>query len=335
CSLNSGCVCFHIAGAVNIGICTDQLFADCVELVPCDRANNICNDPEHRCVHHPRCHNNPVCYPIPSFNRQLCPLAPTTSITITITTTTTTSAAAAATTTTARMTTTTTTKASTQQLAIPNIPVNAQWSQNGTIVAGGNAEGNATNQLFYPHGLFVYDDDQTIVISEFWNHRVMQWKIGDTHGKIIAGGKGEGNRLDQLYLPSDVLFDKQTDSFIVCDYNNSRIVLWPRHNGTRRGTFLINNITCWGLVMDHQRHLYVSDYKKHEVRRYQLEGNMKNGTLVAGENEQVNDFDAGDWFYYIFVDRYQAVYISNTFNHSVTKWNNGAKEGIIVAGGQG
>ncbi|CAF4084698.1 unnamed protein product, partial [Rotaria magnacalcarata] len=76
CSLNSGCVCFHIAGAVNIGICTDQLFADCVELVPCDRANNICNDPEHRCVHHPRCHNNPVCYPIPSFNRQLCPLAP-------------------------------------------------------------------------------------------------------------------------------------------------------------------------------------------------------------------------------------------------------------------
>ncbi|CAF1578399.1 unnamed protein product [Rotaria sordida] len=26
-----------------------------------------------RCVHHPRCHSLPVCYPVPSFNQQLCP----------------------------------------------------------------------------------------------------------------------------------------------------------------------------------------------------------------------------------------------------------------------
>jgi hypothetical protein len=24
-------------------------------------------------VHHPLCHNFPVCYPVPSYNRQLCP----------------------------------------------------------------------------------------------------------------------------------------------------------------------------------------------------------------------------------------------------------------------
>ncbi|CAF1084424.1 unnamed protein product [Rotaria sordida] len=46
-----------------------------------------------RCVHHPRCHNLPVCYPVPSFNRQLCPLIATmnstTTSTIPITTATT------------------------------------------------------------------------------------------------------------------------------------------------------------------------------------------------------------------------------------------------------
>ncbi|CAF5127384.1 unnamed protein product, partial [Rotaria magnacalcarata] len=43
------------------------------ELVACDGPNNICLQPNHRCVHHPRCHSAPVCYPIPSFNQQLCP----------------------------------------------------------------------------------------------------------------------------------------------------------------------------------------------------------------------------------------------------------------------
>ncbi|CAF0986918.1 unnamed protein product, partial [Rotaria sordida] len=45
-----------------------------------------------RCVHHPRCHNLPVCYPVPSFNRQLCPPRATmnTSTTTSMPTTTTT-----------------------------------------------------------------------------------------------------------------------------------------------------------------------------------------------------------------------------------------------------
>ncbi|CAF2228654.1 unnamed protein product, partial [Rotaria magnacalcarata] len=47
-----------------------------------------------------------------------------------------------------------------------NIRANARWSQNGVTVAGGHGEGGATNQFFYPWGLFV-DDDQTVVIADF------------------------------------------------------------------------------------------------------------------------------------------------------------------------
>ncbi|CAF4945043.1 unnamed protein product, partial [Rotaria socialis] len=35
------------------------------------------------------------------------------------------------------------------------------------------------------------------------------------------------------------------------------------------------------------------------------------------------------------VDRQQNVYVSDHENHRVMKWNKGAKEGIVVAGGQG
>ncbi|CAF4628792.1 unnamed protein product, partial [Rotaria socialis] len=73
-----------------------------------------------------------------------------------------------------------------------NIPANAKWAQNGVTVAGGNGSGGATNQLFYPLGLFV-DDDQTVVIADNNNHRIIQWKNGDTtNEQVVAGGKGEG-----------------------------------------------------------------------------------------------------------------------------------------------
>ncbi|CAF3342423.1 unnamed protein product, partial [Rotaria socialis] len=80
-----------------------------------------------------------------------------------------------------------------------NIPANATWKQNGVTIAGDNGEGGATNQLHRPFGLFV-DDDQAVVIADFRNHRIMQWKNGDTtNGQVVAGGKGRGNGLHQLY----------------------------------------------------------------------------------------------------------------------------------------
>ncbi|CAF1314240.1 unnamed protein product [Rotaria sordida] len=113
CSLNSACACFHIPGAIDVGICTDE-FVDCSELVACKSSNNHCFEPNHECVHHPRCHNLPVCYPVPSFNQQFCPPIAMANTTTTIPTTTKT--------TTAIPTTTTTTI---QQLVIPNIPEKA------------------------------------------------------------------------------------------------------------------------------------------------------------------------------------------------------------------
>ncbi|CAF4871978.1 unnamed protein product, partial [Rotaria sp. Silwood2] len=145
----------------------------------------------------------------------------------------------------------------------PNIPVDARWKQNGVTVAGGHGKGSATNQLNEPQGFFV-DDDQTIVIADNRNHRIIQWKKGDTNGQVVAGGSGEGNRLDQLYQPVDVLIDKETASLIICDYWNRRVVRWPRRSGTTQGKVVIDNIDPWGLATDDQRYLYISDVDKHE-----------------------------------------------------------------------
>ncbi|CAF1277017.1 unnamed protein product [Adineta steineri] len=211
-------------------------------------------------------------------------------------------------------------------------PPNARCKQNEDTVAGGNGAGEATNQLYRPQGIFV-DDDQRVIVADFGNHRIIQWKIYGVNGQVLAGGNERGSGLHQLHEPTDVVVDKETNSLIIADGGNRRVVRWSRCSRTTQGEILIDDIECWGLAMDVYGYLYVSDTEKHEVRRYRL--GEKHGTPVAGGNGQGAAFNQLNKPRYIFVDQQQNIYVADTCNHRVMKWNKDAEEGIVVAGSQG
>ena len=156
-------------------------------------------------------------------------------------------------------------------------------------VAGGNGYGNAINQLWNPYGLDIDDDNQSIVIADFLNDRIVEWKIGASHGKVIAGGRGQGNRLDQLTGPTDVLIDKETNSLFIADQWNRRVLRWLRRHDATQGEMIVDNIYCRGLARNHRRYLYVSDYGKSEVRRYTI--GDKNDIVVASGNGRGNQLN--------------------------------------------
>ena len=85
--------------------------------------------------------------------------------------------------------------------------------------------------------------------------------------------------------------------------------------------------------MDNDGSLYVSDFERHEVRRWRM--GEANGTIVAGGNGQGRRLDQLDHPYWIFVDHDHSVYVSDWNNHRVMKWIKDSKEGIVVAGGEG
>jgi sugar lactone lactonase YvrE len=176
------------------------------------------------------------------------------------------------------------------------------------------------------------DDDQIIFIADMDNHRIVQWGLGATSGQVVAGDNGPGSQLDQLNRPRDVIVDKETDSLIICDAGNRRVMRWSRRSRTSE-EIVIKNIDCARLTMDDQRFLYVSDFVKHEVRRYRA-GDL-NGTVVAGREGKGDRLSQFDQPTYVFVDRDRSVYVSDMNNHRVMKWVIDAKEGIVVAGGQG
>ncbi|CAF5072433.1 unnamed protein product, partial [Rotaria sp. Silwood1] len=188
-----------------------------------------------------------------------------------------------------------------------------------------------TNQLNQPFGLYV-DDDRTIYVADWYNHRIVEWKSDATNGRVVAGGNGEENGAHQLNCPVDVIIDKESDCLIINDWQNKRVVRWPRRNGTR-GETIISNISCIGLTMGNNGFLYVVDDEEHEVRRYKIDDTK--GTVVAGGNGKGHRLDQLSNPHYVFVDRDHSVYVSDYWNHRVMKWEEGATQSIVVAGGQG
>jgi len=206
---------------------------------------------------------------------------------------------------------------------------NLKWKQQATTIAGGNGRGNQFN---LPAGIYVDDQQQTIYVADYGNHRIIKWNFSERNGEVVAGGNGEGNRIDQLNRPINVILDRNKKSLIICDYGNERVVRWSLENQNDR-QILIEDISCDGLMMNNKGDLFVSDYARNEVKRWKKD--EKQGTIVAGGNgkgDKLNQLnDPGP----IFVDREDSIYVSDRANHRVMKWLKGAKEGIIVAGGQG
>ncbi|CAF0912525.1 unnamed protein product [Adineta steineri] len=205
-----------------------------------------------------------------------------------------------------------------------------KWKQNAITVAGGNGPGQELNQLNRPEQIFI-DKNKNIFIADYYNHRIVEWKYNAKEGQIIAGRNGQGNGMNQLNYPTDMIVDQHHHSIVIADCRNRRVSQWWNQNQQ----ILIENIHCHGLTMDKHGFLYVSDYKKNEVRRWKMGEYNNEGIVVAGGNGKGNQLNQLNSATFIFVDEDQSVYVSDRQNHHVLKWRKDAKEGRIVAGGNG
>ena len=212
------------------------------------------------------------------------------------------------------------------------LSANTKWTQNAVTAAEGNGQGSALDQLDYPCSIIVDVDYTIYIVDTSSSHRILAWRQGEIIGQVVEGGNGPGSCADRLNDPRDVIIDHRTDSLIISDCRNRRVVRWPRHSATR-GETIVSDVGCYGLAMDVNGALYVTDGNRHEVKRYRP--GESHGTVVAGGNGEGSRLDQLSYPTYVFVDRDSSVYVSDQGNHRVMKWMKNAKEGIVVAGGQG
>ncbi|CAF3083051.1 unnamed protein product [Rotaria sp. Silwood2] len=216
-------------------------------------------------------------------------------------------------------------------LAISLIPddgicANATWNPNGTTVIGGKGSGSSLDRFDFPSHIVV-DNDLNIYITDNFNHRIVKWAPGAKTGQVVAGGNGQGDRSHQLSYPEGFVIDKN-GSLLICDKENHRIQKWNKNDD--HGTTLMSNIHCWGMAMDDNGLLYISDISgDHHVITW------PDSRIVAGGNGQGSALNQLSYPYFIFVDHDRSVFAADGGNHRIVKWPHGATEGIVVAGGNG
>ena len=131
------------------------------------------------------------------------------------------------------------------------------------------------NQLNNPRFICV-DQEDTLYVSDWKNHRVMKWTKGVKEGIIVAGGgQSQGTSLKQLYGPQGVFVDKLGTLYVADGYNN-RVVRWIKDakegsiiaGGNRRGTELHQLNIPTGLSFDDENNLYIVDNGNHRIQKF-------------------------------------------------------------------
>ncbi|CAF4172252.1 unnamed protein product, partial [Adineta steineri] len=151
-----------------------------------------------------------------------------------------------------------------------------EYNNGGIIVAGGNGQGDQLNQLSNPRSIFV-DEDQSVYVSDWANHRVMKWRKDAKEGKVVAGGNGYGGNLNQLYYPEGVIVD-DLGQIYVADFGNNRIMRWYEEKkegeivvgGNGKGSQSNQLYYPSGLSFDDEGSLYVADSWNNRIQKYEI-----------------------------------------------------------------
>jgi hypothetical protein len=136
---------------------------------------------------------------------------------------------------------------------------------------------------------------------------------------------------------------------IVASYMNSHIMFFPpgSANGTVNATVMIGlgfpdnssmglNLPGGILLDEPNSYLYVADVMNNRIQRYSLNSTWPcNGTTVAGGNGPGNYSNQLNQPNYVRISKTGAMYIADTNNNRIQRWQLGATEGVTIAGDPG
>ncbi|CAF4058064.1 unnamed protein product [Rotaria sordida] len=192
-----------------------------------------------------------------------------------------------------------------------------------TTVAGDNrTQGNKTNQLNQPQGLYI-DRFGTVYVSDSGNHRVMKWYVNASEGIVVAGSNGDGSASNQLSSPHSIFVDEvnEVGAIYICDFRNMRIQKWLP--GAQLGITVAGGNGIGGglnqlfypvsIILDPiTRIMYLADYGDNRIVKWLP--NAKQGQIIAGGNGQ--SARANEFF------RPQGIKFDSNWNLFVTDWAN-------------
>ena len=170
------------------------------------------------------------------------------------------------------------------------------------------------------------DENGSLYIIDEGKHEVRRYRRGESQGTVVAGGNGDGDRLDQLSSPEYVFVDRD-HSVYVSDYGNDRVMKWMEGategivvaGGEGRGDSLRQLSSPRGVVVDHLGTVYVADCVNDRIMGW-MKGATQGNIIVGGKGEGEHSNQLNGPFGLSF-DRHGNLYVVDNGNHRVQKFN--------------
>ncbi|CAF1297750.1 unnamed protein product [Adineta steineri] len=190
-----------------------------------------------------------------------------------------------------------------------------------------------TEELLQPSNISIRQDSQEFikkisVISSFEQIQTKKNKF-EQFGTTVAGGNGQGDKLNQLNCPQGIFIDNDGSIYIV-ECGNQRIVKWKLNSNEgqiiagENGQGNQNNQLNWpmDIIFDKENNSFIiSDMGNKRVIRY-FDQNQQ--TIIS------NIKCSG-----LTIDKNGFIYACDFENHEVRRWKEGEEKGELVAGGNG
>ena len=133
------------------------------------------------------------------------------------------------------------------------------------------------------------NDNGDLFVADSKRNEVKRWRNGEKQGIIVAGGNGEGDRLNQLNLPTYIFID-QDDAVYVSDSGNNRVMKWLKGanegiivaGGRGQGSSFNQLSDPGGLIVNEMGDVYVADSLNHRIMCWSV--GAKEGRLIVGGN---------------------------------------------------
>ncbi|CAF5054502.1 unnamed protein product, partial [Rotaria sp. Silwood1] len=215
----------------------------------------------------------------------------------------------------------------------------AVWNQTSTVVAGITSSAGTTTTLLNNPSDIDFDAYGNMYVADRANHRIQLFRSGQTTGTTVAGTSGSaGSTYSQLNNPYGISVTPNETMFIM-DTTNYRVLRWQLGDpigyiiagGNGNGGAFTQIGISYCFFVDDQYNVYVSENSNHRVTVWSIH-NRTAGTLVAGGNGQGNANEKLNSPWGVNVDSNQRVYVVDSGNHRVQRWDAGSSTGVTVAG---
>ncbi|CAF4167123.1 unnamed protein product, partial [Adineta steineri] len=193
-----------------------------------------------------------------------------------------------------------------------------------------------TEEFLQPSNISIRQDSQEFInkisiISSFEQIQTKKNKY-EQFGITVAGGNGQGQKLNQLSNPEEIFIDNEKSIYIADSYNH-RIVKWKANsnkgqiivgrNGQGNQNNQLNEPRV--IISDKENNSFIiSDCGNKRVIRCFDQNQTKQQLIIS------NIYCLG-----LTIDKNGFIYACDFENHEVRRWKQGDKKGELVAGGNG